>query len=44
MNSDFNIRRSNRKFLNRKWSEIRDLDNQFYIYNNKSKILFFIFY
>ena len=43
MNSDINIRRTNRKFLYRKWSEIGDLENQFYIYNNKGKILFFNF-
>jgi hypothetical protein len=43
MNSDINIRRTNRKFLHRKWSEIGDLENQFYIYNNKGKILFFNF-
>ena len=44
MNSDFNIRRTNSKFLKRKWSEIGDLENQFYIYNNKGKFLFFYFF
>ena len=43
MNSDFNIRRTNSKFLKRKWSEIGDLENQFYIYNNKGKFFFYFF-
>ena len=40
INSDSNLRRSNSRVLKRKWSELGNIENQFYIYNNKSKIFF----
>ena len=43
-NSDLKLRRSNSKILKRKWYEIEDLEKQFFLFNNRSKILFLFFF
>ena len=43
-NSDLKLRRSNSKILKRKWYEIEDLEKQFFLFNNRSKIHFLFFF
>ncbi len=43
-NSDIKLRRSNSKILKRKWYEIEDLEKQFFLFNNRSKIHFLFFF